>query len=764
MFGNKPDLCKKSQNKYQMKYNYFLILCFCMLACVSRAADPFPANINLDAALNQATDVSAEKPTDGQDNQASFTTDTQIRILSLFEPATNNQLTATSEEKPASDTYFAVDGVPLKSLLHLLARRSGLNYLEPSDELPEMDEEVTLEMKEPKPRDLLDTLLKHRNLELYDAGTGLWTIRAYTNQLSFFKFKIKDNFMDKFKGSAQSSGGGGGGGGNMGGGGGSGNAVSASQTFTVENGGKYGDIEGILQKVADTEGGKNTKIWYFDEKQTVLMYGTKTGAERISRYLEIANQKNPNIRIDVRVYTTGNNPQSRFGVDWSQTLNPGFTFGIQPPGTSSSSGSSGSSGTNGSSSSFPGYNSLKSIGSAFGNPLSNIILQNNLQATVNFFVTDSKAESVTEPSAITANDREVAFAATEQIPYISGSASTGSSSYGNTGNSYNNTAFISVGANINILPRIEDGLRMKLGIAISLSQLDQMVTVSAGTGGSAPQQVPQTSGRAYNGELTLNSGDTVVIAGLKTHSLSKTLNKVPYLGDIPGLGKLFRNDDSQKQNSYLTIFITATILDSEGNPGIPEGHIAPRDNYPDNDSTMSADANYNSITHSDILTDKALINSRREALQIRTEQANKIIATRMDAEAKVEKLNDAYKEKDDEITEIKNDGKLEIKAAKNSEIESVRKEVQIRLGKATKEKELIFSQMQAAQQNLAQLSQQESAANQAVEKADTAYTKSLSQINTGSGLKETTAKQPVIAPVQTGEPLDENAELLKTLQ
>ena len=82
-------------------------------------------------------------------------------------------------------------------------------------------------------------------------------------------------------------------------GGGGGNAVSASHNFTVENGGKYGDIEGLLGKVADSgEDKEKCKIWYLEEKQAVLLWGTRSASERVAEYLSIANIKNPNIRID----------------------------------------------------------------------------------------------------------------------------------------------------------------------------------------------------------------------------------------------------------------------------------------------------------------------------------------------------------------------------------------------------------------------------------------------------------------------------------
>ena len=649
-----------------------------------------------------------------------FSADTQVQILDMLS-STNSEVTPPTTAIP-KETYFSVENVPLRTILHLLAKRCGLNYMEPSQDLSVIDEDITLEMRKPEPRTLLDWLMKHKNLELYDADTGIYTIRQYSNAPAFYRFKLTDNFIDRFKGSATSSGGGGSSGssGSAGLGGGGGNAVSASQSFTVENGGKYGDIEGLLQKVAAVED-KTAKMWYYEEKQTVLYYGNKKGAECVGRYLEIANQKNPNIRIDVRIYATGNNPQSQLGVDWSAMMSPGLTFGLQPSGQNLNGGTNGGG--------FSSFNTLQSLVDAFKDPMSTLILKNNLQATLNFFVSETKAEAVTEPSAVTANDREVAFNATEQIPYVSGSSSTGSG-YGSSGSSgsYDNTAFVNVGATINILPRIQDGNRIKLGTAISISQLEQMVTISSGDSSSPPRQVPQTAGRAYNGEFTINSGDTIVIAGMKTHSISKTINKVPVLGDIPVIGKLFRNSSDSKNNAYLTIFITATKLDEYSNPRIPEGHVTPQDQYPDNDNNwMTAQPNARILGRSGLIGDKAVINAKREALDLRTQQANLIISRRLSLEGQVDALSDTLDAKNTALASLHDQEKMLAKHPNSPEAQTMLQQVRTNLAATQADRDSVATKLADCKAELAKLAKTEVDANAAKERAEDDFSNSLKQ-------------------------------------
>jgi len=685
--------------------------CLCLIGPTLLAQ---PTNVSRPELDHTAAVEMTPAPSQSDKPRLPFTTDTQVRVVGLYEPvATNNSVPTAASENPEAP-YLAIEGVPLRSVFRLLARRSGLNYLEPQeDQMPE--EEITLQMTEPKPMDLLGYLLKHRGLELYDAGTGLFTIRKYTNQVAFYKFKLKDNFIDRFKGSAQSAPTGGGG---YAGGYGGGNAVSANAgSITVENGGKYGEIESLLEKVANAGDDKNNKVWYYEEKQQVLLSGTRQAAERISKYLEIANTRNPNVRLDVRIFATSSNPMSRMGVDWANLLSPGLTFGLMPPGTSVPGG-----GTN----SFAAMNSLKALGSAFGNPMSSLVLRNDLSATLNFFVNDQKGETVAQPSTITANGREAAFAATQQIPYISGSSVAGGSYNGAAGVGYDNTSFVNVGTTINILPRIQDGNRLKLGTAISVSQLDQFVTVSSGTQGTPPRQVPQTSGRAFNGEFTLNSGDTVVIAGLRTSTSSKSRSKVPYLGDIPGLGKLFRNEADTKNVNYLTIFITATVLDDNNNPRIPEGKLKIEDSQPDDESTLSAEANSSFLLRKSEWADKALIHAKKEALELRTEQANQIIAHRLQTENQCQDLTQAAASKAAEVQQLEQEKKRRTSLEREGEIDGIAAfEVETKLSKAKGEQTQLLKQLQETRDCLDKLKVDEESARSAVQRAEDDYTESL---------------------------------------
>jgi general secretion pathway protein D len=77
---------------------------------------------------------------------------------------------------------------------------------------------------------------------------------------------------------------------------------------------------------------------------------------------------------------------------------------------------------------------------------------------------------------------------------------------------------------------------------------------------------PVFSVREVNTFVTVWDGQTVALGGLIREDVQKVQDKVPFLGDIPLAGRLFRSDADQKIKKNLVIFVTPRILDAEGQP------------------------------------------------------------------------------------------------------------------------------------------------------------------------------------------------------
>src|SRR5262249_30862878 len=96
----------------------------------------------------------------------------------------------------------------------------------------------------------------------------------------------------------------------------------------------------------------------------------------------------------------------------------------------------------------------------------------------------------------------------------------------------------------------------------------QAQTVAAGNIGTpltARLPLPRFRVRQVLTSAIVWDGQTVMLGGLIAEDVSKQKDKVPFLGDIPVLGRLFRSESSQTTKKNLVIFVTPTIIDPAGN-------------------------------------------------------------------------------------------------------------------------------------------------------------------------------------------------------
>jgi type II secretory pathway component GspD/PulD (secretin) len=110
---------------------------------------------------------------------------------------------------------------------------------------------------------------------------------------------------------------------------------------------------------------------------------------------------------------------------------------------------------------------------------------------------------------------------------------------------------VPVGIALLVRPRVhEDGqVTMKVHPVVS--------TVTAFIG---PERIPQTATREADSTIRMRDGETVVIGGLMREEDITVMSKVPGLGDLPLIGKLFTNKSTSKKKSEVTVFLTARIM------------------------------------------------------------------------------------------------------------------------------------------------------------------------------------------------------------
>ena len=156
-------------------------------------------------------------------------------------------------------------------------------------------------------------------------------------------------------------------------------------------------------------------------------------------------------------------------------------------------------------------------------------------------------QSLAEPNLITQNGREASFLAGGEYPYpvVQGSNLNGAVTI----------LFKEFGVRLRFTPTIvgEDLVHIKVAPEVSALDFSNAITLEG-------FRIPALLTRRTETEVELRDGQTFAIAGLIDSSLTETARKIPGLGDIPILGRLFRSRAYQRHETELIVMITPHIL------------------------------------------------------------------------------------------------------------------------------------------------------------------------------------------------------------
>ena len=156
---------------------------------------------------------------------------------------------------------------------------------------------------------------------------------------------------------------------------------------------------------------------------------------------------------------------------------------------------------------------------------------------------EGRGEIVSTPRVITANQKEARIEQGVEIPYQE-SASSGATT----------TQFKKAVLSLTVTPQITPDNNIIMDLLVSKDNVGEL-TPSA-TGGF----VPSIDTRSVETQVLVRDGQTVVLGGIYETERRETVNKVPYLGDIPGIGVLFRSKSNVSNKAELLIFVTPRIL------------------------------------------------------------------------------------------------------------------------------------------------------------------------------------------------------------
>ena len=188
----------------------------------------------------------------------------------------------------------------------------------------------------------------------------------------------------------------------------------------------------------------------------------------------------------------------------------------------------------------------------------------NLAATIKALQTQNVLQILAEPNLLTASGKDASFLAGGEFPYpvLQGGTAGGATAI--------TIQFREFGVRLSFTPTLVADGSIHLKVKPEVSSLDfaNALTIQGFT-------IPALSTRRVESEMDLRDGQSFAIAGLVDNRVTEQLEKIPGLGDVPLLGKLFQSRSLSKSHNELLVLVTPRLVQPLASGQVPAGPVNP---------------------------------------------------------------------------------------------------------------------------------------------------------------------------------------------
>ncbi len=300
---------------------------------------------------------------------------------------------------------------------------------------------------------------------------------------------------------------------------------------------KASDIAKLFQSVTGSKDKSETargSITVDDRTNSIIAYQTQESLDELRRIVAQLDIPVRQVMIEARIVEATVNYDKSLGVTWGgQTTKGKSTIYGGQSATSSTT-------TAGTSTPFVDLgasNATSGIGIGF--------LTNNtlLDLELSAMEATGNGEIVSQPKVVTSDKETAKILKGTEVPYQEASSSGATT-----------VSFKEASLSLEVTPQITPDNRIIMDVKVTKDEPDYLNEVLG---------VPPIKKNAVNAKVLVNDGETIVIGGVFSNTQSKTTAKVPFLGDVPYLGRFFRSDTVSEAKSELLVFLTPRIMNNQ---------------------------------------------------------------------------------------------------------------------------------------------------------------------------------------------------------
>jgi general secretion pathway protein D len=180
------------------------------------------------------------------------------------------------------------------------------------------------------------------------------------------------------------------------------------------------------------------------------------------------------------------------------------------------------------------------------------LMGTDFTATLRAIAQAGKTEVLSRPSILARNNQQAVITVGQEIPLVTDTR------FDANNNQINTIQYQDIGIILRVTPFITSDGMVEMIVSPEISNLtDQSIPIS---GGTAPVSAPVIAKRSADTVVVTADGQTVIIGGLMANTKTVSDSKIPFFGDIPGLGILFKRKANMTAKTELMIFLTPHIV------------------------------------------------------------------------------------------------------------------------------------------------------------------------------------------------------------
>jgi general secretion pathway protein D len=341
-------------------------------------------------------------------------------------------------------------------------------------------------------------------------------------------------------------------------------------------------------------------LYYYSKNSTLIVRNTPENMELIERVLAVLNSVPTQVEIEAKFIEIGQNDLDALSFNWfvgpyqaGDVVISGGQPSTQFPGTTPNPNANGNNVTSGlrdqsaiignAVAALLGTTASTGTGGTVGS-IRGILTNPQFQVIINALSQKGSADVLSAPKVTTISGVQAQIRVAQEFIYpttytpatVTPGTTTGAGGVATqpavTPSTPGTFAMRPVGVVFNVTPTVgADGYTINLTLVPQVTSFLGFidygnVIISGGIAVPNPIKQPLFATQDIMTSVEIWDGQTVVLGGLISEQVQKVDDKVPFLGDIPGAGRLFRSKVTQRVKRNLLIFVTARIVDPSGKP------------------------------------------------------------------------------------------------------------------------------------------------------------------------------------------------------